>query len=204
MIKSTIEFTPGSDLSKSREGISGRIVFSQHPEDDKVKVEVSIRGLTPNHLHGFHVHDKGILDMNESLEKTCAECGGHFNPNNTNHGSIFNKNPYARHAGDLINNLYSNEDGYATVEFYDDLISLDRNSRFCILGRSIVIHEDFDDLGRCGISEPMPYLTGKYLGCFTCDPYIRKLYPSKEKQEESLKTGNAGKRIACANIVLDA
>jgi Cu-Zn family superoxide dismutase len=78
-----------------------------------------------------------------------------------------------RHAGDLINNLKFDKNGNFEYNYQDNMISLYNYSK-CILGRSIVIHEGVDDLG---LGE------GKY-------------------KEESLKTGNAGKRIACAVIGL--
>ena len=78
-----------------------------------------------------------------------------------------------RHAGDLINNLTFDNNGNFKYQYQDSSISL-YNYPKCILGRSIVIHEGVDDLG---------------------------LGQGKAK-EESLKTGNAGKRIACAVIGL--
>lgn len=78
-----------------------------------------------------------------------------------------------RHAGDLINNIVFNNEGIFEYKYYDDSISLYQGPR-CILGRSIVIHEKADDLGLgLGVSK-----------------------------EESLKTGNAGKRICCSVIGL--
>ena len=53
--------------------------------------------------------------------------------------------------------------------------------KYGILGRSVVIHSDEDDLGKGGIDN-----NGNII-----DEKIR---------EESLKTGNAGKRIACGVI----
>ncbi len=78
-----------------------------------------------------------------------------------------------RHAGDLINNLEFDNEGKFQYQYQDHSISLYNYSK-CILGRSIVIHEGVDDLG---------------LG-------------QGKMREESLKTGNAGKRIACAVIGL--
>jgi Cu-Zn family superoxide dismutase len=78
-----------------------------------------------------------------------------------------------RHAGDLINNIVFNNDGLFQYEYYDNSISLYPNI-YSIIGRSIVIHEKSDDLG---------------------------LGKGKNK-EESLKTGNAGKRICCGIIGL--
>jgi Cu-Zn family superoxide dismutase len=78
-----------------------------------------------------------------------------------------------RHAGDLINNLRFDDQGNFVFQYKDPLISL-YPSYNSIIGRSIVIHEKQDDLG---------------------------LGQGNEK-EESLKTGNAGKRICCAVIGL--
>lgn len=75
-----------------------------------------------------------------------------------------------RHVGDLINNITFNQYGRFIYEYNDELISLFTEDS--IYGRSIVIHEGEDDLG-----------LGK-----------------GSKREESLKTGNAGKRICCGII----
>ena len=60
----------------------------------------------------------------------------------------------------------------AKGSFYDKQISLDYYNKYCIIGRAVIVHQDRDDLGK-----------------------------GKEK-EESLKTGNAGKRLACGVIGL--
>ena len=78
-----------------------------------------------------------------------------------------------RHAGDLINNLTFDSEGNFVFQYKDPLISLYPSYK-SIIGRSVVIHEKQDDLG---------------------------LGKGKDR-EESLKTGNAGKRICCAVIGL--
>ena len=82
------------------------------------------------------------------------------------------RNSKDRHVGDLGNIISKNN--LAKGSFTDSVISLDFNSTNCIVGRAIVVHQDEDDLGK-----------GK-----------------GEKKEESLKTGNAGKRLACGVIGL--
>ena len=75
---------------------------------------------------------------------------------------------------------------FATVIeiFYDNLISLFADEINCIINKSIVIHEETDDEGLPGF---IALINGKKLN---------------KMEEESLKTGNAGKRIACGNITL--
>ena len=138
------------------ENIKGTVKFTEN--DNKIKIDVSISGLKPNHLHGFHVHEAG--DLSDKCTSMCA----HFNPYKMNHGCPGIKE---RHIGDL-GNLQTNNKGEAKYTFYDDCIKL-RGIKTNIIGRGLIIHADQDDCGQGG-------------------------------NAESLKTGNAGKRIACAVI----
>ena len=62
----------------------------------------------------------------------------------------------------------------------DKLIRL--RGKYSILGRMVVIHEDKDDLGRGGLS------------------HDKTMILNRKKHKESIKTGNAGARIACGLI----
>ena len=139
--------------------VSGVIKFSQKTHSKKVKVEYEINGLSDGE-HGFHIHECG--DLTSGCSSACA----HFNPFNKNHGGKYSKE---RHVGDLGNIVSRNN--IAKGYFYDKLISLKHNSKCCIIGRAVVVHQDKDDLGKGG-------------------------------DAESLKTGNAGKRVGCGVIGL--
>ena len=146
-------------LHENKNGVTGTVLFSQNKNSNKVKVEYKIYGLSDG-KHGFHVHTYG--DVTDNCMSACS----HFNPYNKVHGGRKSKE---RHVGDLGNIVSKNK--LAKGYFYDKIISLKSNKKNCILGRSIVVHEDEDDLG-------------------------------KGENEESLKTGNAGKRLACGVIGL--
>ena len=75
-----------------------------------------------------------------------------------------------RHVGDL-GNIITDQNGNAKYTFYDNMIKL-RGTKSNIIGRMVIIHADPDDCGQA----------------------IGPL------RTESLKTGNAGKRISCAVI----
>jgi Cu-Zn family superoxide dismutase len=140
------------------EDVKGSVKFTE--DGNKIRIDVSITGLKPNSLHGFHVHEAG--DLSEKCNSMCA----HFNPYKTTHGCPGMKMS-KRHVGDL-GNLQTNDKGESIYTFYDDIIKL-RGTKSNIIGRGLIIHEDKDDCGLGG-------------------------------DAESLKTGNAGKRIACAVI----
>ena len=57
------------------------VSFKQDDPFSPVKVSGHIENLAPG-KHGFHVHQFGNL-----LSSDCANCGGHFNPTNAEHGS---------------------------------------------------------------------------------------------------------------------
>lgn len=130
-------------------------LFKKMPSEDKTFVDTS----TKESFHGFHIHASG------DLRRGCDSCCKHYNPKNKTHGGLFDENS---HAGDL-GNIRFDEKGNCKDYFETNKFTVQE-----ILGRSIVIHENPDDLGLG---------TGEY-------------------REESLKTGNAKKRICCAVIGL--
>ena len=138
--------------------VKGTVVFTENMKNNNIKIDVNIKGLKSNSLHGFHVHEAG--DLTDKCTSMCA----HFNPYGNTHGC---PGMSKRHIGDL-GNIRTNNKGEAKYTFYDNFIKL-RGTKCNIIGRGLIIHEDEDDCGKGG-------------------------------NAESLKTGNAGKRIACAVI----
>ena len=138
--------------------IKGHVLFREFKEQKKTGIVLRLTGVPPGQ-HGFHIHQSG--DLREGCNSLCA----HFNPSGKNHGG---PNDKERHVGDL-GNIEPNSKGEVNKTMYDTKIKL--GGKNSIIGRSIVIHADRDDLGKGG-------------------------------DAESLKTGNAGKRIACGVIGL--
>uniref|UniRef100_A0A5Q0MVW9 Superoxide dismutase [Cu-Zn] n=1 Tax=Oxya chinensis TaxID=165482 RepID=A0A5Q0MVW9_9ORTH len=117
------------------EVVNGLIRFSQEQEDAPVKITGEIKGLNKG-KHGFHVHEFG------DISDGCTSAGPHYNPLAKDHGG---PDDVDRHIGDL-GNVTAGDDGVAKVCFFDKQISLiGKNS---IIGRTLVVHADPDDLGR--------------------------------------------------------
>lgn len=110
--------------------------------DHRVRIDLRLRRLNPNALHGFHVHEAG--DLTDQCTSMCA----HFNPYHQPHGGPSHK---IRHVGDL-GNIETNSRGEAYYSFYDNRIKL-RGSKCNILGRGLIIHADPDDCGEGGNAE---------------------------------------------------
>ena len=152
--------------------IKGFIEFEEITKNNKkiLQINIDITGLLEGY-HGFHIHQNG--DLRDNCNSLCS----HFNPDNTLHGDIIdNKNN--RHAGDL-GNIYANKSGIVKIKIYDKLLKL--SGKYNIIGRSVVIHENKDDLGIGGLDSNNNIIDNKI-------------------HIESIKTGNAGKRIACGVI----
>ena len=154
-------------LTNTVGNISGNIEFIQKEKEDVI-IKVNISGLKPGN-HGFHIHEAG--DLTDSCSSACK----HFNPNNKSHGG---PNSKERHVGDL-GNVTANKLGKVKKTFSDSKIKL--KGKNSIIGRSVVIHENEDDLGLGGLDENRNVI-------------------DKKVHLESKKTGNAGKRIACGVI----
>lgn len=84
-------------------------------------------------LKGLHIHECG--DITDGCASACA----HYNPSETEHGSLTSKK---RHYGDL-GNVKIDETGFTIVQLKDLPIRIKD-----IAGRSLVLHEAEDDLGK--------------------------------------------------------
>ena len=148
--------------SRKKLDILGSVKFFTLGGSKKLKLVVDIppNRLLSEGLHGFHIHKFG--DLRGGCDGLCA----HFNPTGSTHGSRTSKE---RHLGDL-GNIRAHENGevYATLNEVD----LELFGEDGIVGRSVIVHADRDDLGK-----------GR-----------------GAKRKESLLTGNAGKRLLCGVI----
>lgn len=116
-------------MSKSESKVKGFLRLTQR--DGYVQVKGKVRDLKPGE-HGFHIHMYGDL-----MGKDGMAAGGHYNPGGHKHGG-----PEAadHHAGDL-GNIKAGDDGVAEVDTKAEGVMLS-----ALLGRSIVVHADPDDL----------------------------------------------------------
>jgi superoxide dismutase, Cu-Zn family len=85
------------------------------------------------------------------LTHGCTSAGGHFNPTGATHGGPKDA-PSARHVGDL-GNIEADADGNVDATLTDSLISL--KGAHSIIGRSIIVHADEDDLGKGGFPDSL-------------------------------------------------
>ena len=108
--------------------IKGTVIFTQ--KDENVRIKIDLKGLSKNHLHGFHIHETG------DLREGCKSCCAHYNPDGAEHGGLDNG-----HKGDL-GNIKTDSDGNCNMSIRTDKFNVKE-----ILGRSIIIHQDEDDLG---------------------------------------------------------
>jgi len=136
--------------------VKGTILLRQLQQGTGTVIVGRITGLEPG-KHGFHIHEFG------DLTDGCESAGGHYNPDDVNHGDLDNG-----HVGDL-GNVTANTDGVADFTIIAKRVDL--IGERSVVGRAIVVHADVDDLGKGG-------------------------------DAESLKTGNAGERLACGVIIL--
>lgn len=93
-------------------------------------------GLAPGE-HGIHIHEKG------DPRKCCGALGDHYNPFNKQHGGIDSE---IRHVGDL-GNIQVDGSGKCQFSLFDKQKQIRITGPHSIIGRSIIIHEDKDDLG---------------------------------------------------------
>ena len=118
--------------------VKGTLYFEQSDSSSPVKVTGQVTGLKQG-LHGFHIHEFG------DNTNGCTSAGPHFNPLKKDHGG---PDAEVRHVGDL-GNVEANANGVANVNITDKVIQLQGPHN--IIGRTLVVHADPDDLGKGGV-----------------------------------------------------
>ncbi|KAI8875901.1 copper/zinc superoxide dismutase [Backusella circina FSU 941] len=117
--------------------VSGVVKFTQENENSPVVVDASFTGLKPGQ-HGFHIHEFG------DNTNGCISAGPHYNPFGKTHGA---PEAEVRHVGDL-GNITANAAGEATLKVEDSQLKL--IGPLSIIGRTVIVHADVDDLGLGG------------------------------------------------------
>jgi Cu-Zn family superoxide dismutase len=127
IMKAVAEIYPASGST-----VHGIVIFNQ--TEAGIKVVADIEGLAPG-KHGFHVHEFGDCSSPDAVS-----AGGHFNPDNMQHGG---PSDTMRHVGDL-GNLTADEKGKAHLELTDKDIAF--SGPHSIIGHAVVIHANEDEL----------------------------------------------------------
>ena len=137
---------PDKHFSKHN-NVKGMVRFTQ--KNNKLYIKYNIENL-PKGYHGFHIHEYG------DLSEGCKTAGPHFTTYKKNiHGG---PNTRRKHNGDLGNIFNSKKNAHGTKKISTNVLNLTKNSKKSIIGRSIIIHKDKDDLGRA--NNPESLITG--------------------------------------------
>jgi Cu-Zn family superoxide dismutase len=112
--------------------VTGTVTFKE--ADGGLEVTATLENLTPGD-HAWHVHEKGDCSAPDAMS-----AGGHFNPENHQHGA---PDAEQHHAGDF-GNLTAGKDGKATKTFTMKGITLGTDAA-SVVGKGFIVHEKKDD-----------------------------------------------------------
>jgi Cu-Zn family superoxide dismutase len=111
----------------------GTVSFYDKGNGD-VMAAVDIQGVTPG-MHGFHIHEKGDCSAPDA-----TSAGGHYNPTGAPHAA---PDAAMHHMGDF-GNVTANASGRINEKIHLHGVALSGENS--IIGKSIVLHADRDDL----------------------------------------------------------
>lgn len=112
--------------------VSGIVTFTR--VDGGVRVVADLTGLSQG-KHGIHIHECGDCSAADG-----SSAGGHFNPMGRKHAG---PEDAMRHEGDM-GNIIADANGKAHFEYLDNQLSFEGMNS--IIGRSVIVHKDSDDL----------------------------------------------------------
>ncbi|AGR56848.1 sod [Hemileuca sp. nucleopolyhedrovirus] len=134
--------------------VKGEITFFQQSPTHPTIVEGYILGLQRGQ-HGFHIHEFG------DTSNGCTSAGEHFNPFGQDHGA---PDAAVKHLGDLGNVEAKVSNALTPVKIISNSVTLYGPNN--VLGRSLVVHTNRDDLGLT--DHPLSKTTGNSGGRLGC------------------------------------
>ncbi|MFT6064746.1 MAG: Cu-Zn family superoxide dismutase [Paraglaciecola sp.] len=136
-------------IPKSGSNMKGNVTFTE--KNGKVFMKAAITGLLAGN-HAIHIHAIGDCSAEDG-----KSAGGHWNPDNKNHGKWLEE-PF--HIGD-IGNIVADKNGKGTIVRTTDLWCIDcDDDEKNIIGKAIIIHAGPDDFS----SQPSG-AAGPRVGC---------------------------------------
>ncbi|NXU51289.1 SODE dismutase, partial [Turnix velox] len=132
MIYATCEMKPSSKIEADKPQVTGQVLFKQYSSNGRLEAIFNLDGFPlDNNQSGraIHIHELG------DLSNGCDATGGHYNPFSVNH---------PRHPGDF-GNFFPKE---GKIRKYKTNLSATLLGPYSIMGRSVVIHEQEDDMGK--------------------------------------------------------
>jgi Cu-Zn family superoxide dismutase len=140
---------------KSGSATRGAVILSEF--DGHVTAEAYVTGLAPG-PHAVHFHISPDCSSADGLS-----AGPHWNPEGTPGDSHAHLNGIGGHLGDLV----AGADGTARLRLTTAHWQLDGNEARAVLGRSIVVHANADDL-----DTPTAAGAGTRIGCGLVTPVV--------------------------------
>ncbi|OXB63169.1 hypothetical protein ASZ78_001048 [Callipepla squamata] len=161
----TCEMKPSSKVDADKPQVTGQVLFRQHYSQGRLEAIFHLDGFPlDNNQSGraIHIHELG------DLSNGCDSTGGHYNPFRVNH---------PRHPGDFGN--FSPKDG--KIRKYKPNLFATMFGPYSILGRSVVIHEQEDDMGKGNNKASLENgNAGKRLACCVIGICSKNLWEEKQ------------------------
>jgi superoxide dismutase, Cu-Zn family len=116
---------------------AGTASFKEAKDGKELTITVKLKNI-PFGDHAVHIHQNPVCDAPDF-----KGAGGHFNPDNKQHGM---ENPMGHHNGDLPKNISVGENHKGEITFKVDYLTLAAGAPNSVLGHSIMVHEKADDM----------------------------------------------------------
>jgi Cu-Zn family superoxide dismutase len=116
---------------------AGTATFSEAKDGSSLTIKLELKNL-PFGQHAVHIHQNAVCDAPDF-----KGAGGHFNPDNKQHGV---DNPMGHHAGDMPQNVTVGENHSGEATFKVPYLTLAADAPTSVIGHSIMIHEKADDM----------------------------------------------------------